>query len=184
HDRAAEAVPGHRLAPAELIGQRAEIARRGVQRVRRLAGVGAPVLPEIDEHHAPVGPPLDELAGDRAPVAPRAVDPVRQEEPRRGRGAAVGDPFVVQAGGHAASMPRPWDGAGVDAAADPIAQPAAAGFALARASDAAAAAREPGLGLLAGEDGARRGILVGNTRAMWPRFTAALAAPALAAAPH
>lgn len=81
-------------------------------------------------------------------------------------------------------MPRPWHGARVDAPDDPIAQLAAAGFDLAHAFDAAAAAREPGLGLLAGEDGARRGILVGNTRAMWPRFTAALAAPALAADPH
>ncbi|HWU88742.1 MAG TPA: hypothetical protein VN253_15855, partial [Kofleriaceae bacterium] len=60
-----------------------------------------------------------------------------------------------------------------------LAQLAAAGFDLAHAFDAATAAREPGLGPLAG--GGRLGILVGNTRALWPRFTAALAEPALAA---
>jgi hypothetical protein len=66
----------------------------------------------------------------------------------------------------------------------PIAQLAAAGLDLAHAFDAAAAAREPGLELLAGEPDARLGILVGNTRALWPRFVAALAGPALAADPH
>jgi hypothetical protein len=67
---------------------------------------------------------------------------------------------------------------------DPLARLAAAGFDLAHAFDAAAAAREPGLELLAEEPDARLGILVGNTRALWPRFTAALARPALAADPH
>jgi hypothetical protein len=66
----------------------------------------------------------------------------------------------------------------------PLAQLAAAGFDLAHAFDAAAAAREPGLELLAEDPDARLGILVGNTRALWPRFTAALARPELAADPH
>ena len=82
-----------------------------------------------------------------------------------------------------------------------LARLAAAGFYLAHAFDAGAAAREPGLELLAGEPPpadddapadpapspaapARLGLLVGNTRALWPRFVAALAAPALAADPH
>jgi len=66
-----------------------------------------------------------------------------------------------------------------------IAQLAAAGFDLAHAFDAAAAAREPGLALLdAASPRERLGILVGNTRALWPRFTAALARPELAADPH
>jgi hypothetical protein len=70
-----------------------------------------------------------------------------------------------------------------------IARLAAAGFDLAHAFDAAAAAREPGLELLARAPeregaGDQLGILVGNTRALWPRFTAALEDPALAADPH
>ncbi len=75
-------------------------------------------------------------------------------------------------------------GVGVDAPPAPLAQLAAAGFDLAHSFDAAAAAREPGLELLAGDPDARLGILVGNTRALWPRFTAALARPELAADPH
>lgn len=59
---------------------------------------------------------------------------------------------------------------------------AGAGFDLARHFDAAAAAHEPGLAALAGP--ARLGILIGNTRALWPRFVAALADPALASDPH
>lgn len=62
-----------------------------------------------------------------------------------------------------------------------LARLAAAGFDLAHAFDAALAAREPGLAPLAG--GGRLGILAGNTRALWPRFAAALADPALAADP-
>ena len=62
---------------------------------------------------------------------------------------------------------------------DALATLAAAGFDIAHAFDAAAAAREPGLELLAG--GARLGILIGNTRALWPPFCAALRAPELAA---
>lgn len=58
---------------------------------------------------------------------------------------------------------------------------AAAGFDIAHTFDAHAAAQEPGLAMLGG--GARLGILVGNTRALWPPFTAALEAPALAADP-
>jgi hypothetical protein len=68
-------------------------------------------------------------------------------------------------------------GDGVDALA-PLAE---AGFDIAHAFDAPAAAREPGLAILAGE--ARLGILIGNTRALWPRFTEALRDPALAAEP-
>jgi methylmalonic aciduria homocystinuria type C protein len=62
---------------------------------------------------------------------------------------------------------------------DALATLAAAGFDIAHAFDAAAAAREPGLELLAG--GARLGLLIGNTRALWPPFSAALATPELAA---
>lgn len=56
---------------------------------------------------------------------------------------------------------------------------ASAGFDLAHTFDAAAAARAPGLAALAGPE--RLGILIGNTRALWPRFTDALRDPALAA---
>jgi len=58
-----------------------------------------------------------------------------------------------------------------------LAQLTAAGFDLAHAFDARAAAREPGWERLAG--GAAVGILVGNTRALWPRFVEARRAPAL-----
>lgn len=58
----------------------------------------------------------------------------------------------------------------------------AAGFDVAHAFDATAAAREPGLAALAGDQ--RLGILVGNTRALWPRFVEAMRDPALAAEPH
>jgi methylmalonic aciduria homocystinuria type C protein len=47
-----------------------------------------------------------------------------------------------------------------------------AGFDIAHAFDAAAAAREPGLASLAGD--ARLAILIGNTRALWPRFSQTL----------
>jgi methylmalonic aciduria homocystinuria type C protein len=66
-------------------------------------------------------------------------------------------------------------------AVDALATLAAAGFDIAHTFDAAAAAREPGLAVLAGP--ARLGILIGNTRALWPPFTAALRDPALAAEP-
>ena len=62
---------------------------------------------------------------------------------------------------------------------DALATLAAAGFDLAHPFDASVAAREPGLGVLAGT--ARLGILIGNTRALWPRFTEAMRDPALAA---
>jgi methylmalonic aciduria homocystinuria type C protein len=61
---------------------------------------------------------------------------------------------------------------------DALATLAAAGFALAHTFDAAAAAREPGLAILGGA--ARLGILVGNTRTLWPAFQAALGDLALA----
>ncbi len=56
---------------------------------------------------------------------------------------------------------------------------AAAGFDVAHAFDANAIAREPGLEWLAGTE--RRGILIGNTRALWPPFTEAMRDPAFAA---
>ena len=62
---------------------------------------------------------------------------------------------------------------------DALATLAEAGFDIAHAFDAAAVARELGLARLAGTD--RLGILIGNTRALWPRFTDALRDPALAA---
>jgi methylmalonic aciduria homocystinuria type C protein len=67
------------------------------------------------------------------------------------------------------------------AAVDALATLSAAGFDLAHTFDAAAAAGEPGLAMLAGGD--RLGILIGNTRALWPPFSAALRDPALAAEP-
>jgi hypothetical protein len=60
-----------------------------------------------------------------------------------------------------------------------IAQLADAGFDLAHPFDTAAATREAGWELLA--DAPRFGILVGNTRALWPRFVAAMCDPELAA---
>ena len=59
---------------------------------------------------------------------------------------------------------------------DALATLAAAGFDLAHPFDPGAAAREPGLGILAG---ARLGVLVGNTRAVWPAFQAARRDPAV-----
>jgi methylmalonic aciduria/homocystinuria type C family protein len=53
-----------------------------------------------------------------------------------------------------------------------------AGFDIAHAFDAHAAAREPGLELLAGAE--QLGILVGNTRALWPKFVVAMRDAALA----
>lgn len=67
----------------------------------------------------------------------------------------------------------------VTAAIDRLAD---AGFDLVHAFDAAAAAREPGWEFLA--DGPLRvGLLICNTRALWPRFVAAMRDPALAAEP-
>jgi methylmalonic aciduria homocystinuria type C protein len=62
---------------------------------------------------------------------------------------------------------------------DALATLARAGFDIAHTFDAAAAAREPGLEVLAGAE--RLGFLIGNTRALWPPFTAALRDPELAA---
>lgn len=75
-----------------------------------------------------------------------------------------------------AGTPPVCHGRGVDA----LATLAAAGFDLAHTFDAAAAAQLPGLEPLAGPQ--RLGLLIGNTRALWPAFQAALADPALAAA--
>lgn len=74
-----------------------------------------------------------------------------------------------------AGTARLCHGSGVDA----LATLTAAGFDIAHTFDATAAAREPGLEVLAGD--ARLGILIGNTRALWPPFTAAMCDPALAA---
>ncbi|HUJ60476.1 MAG TPA: hypothetical protein VLX92_18370 [Kofleriaceae bacterium] len=65
-----------------------------------------------------------------------------------------------------------------------IAALADAGFDIAHGFDAERAAREPGLALLA--DPARRaGLLVGNSRALWPRFVTAVRRDrALAEDPH
>lgn len=49
-----------------------------------------------------------------------------------------------------------------------------AGFDVVQPFDALACAREPGLEVL-GDPARRRGLLVGNTRALWPRFVAARA---------
>ncbi len=57
-----------------------------------------------------------------------------------------------------------------------------AGLDIAHAFDAHAMASVPGWEMLAGDP--RLGILVGNTRALWPPFTAAMREPALAARPH
>lgn len=78
---------------------------------------------------------------------------------------------------------RPCDGRRVDdALTASIAQLADAGFDLVHAFDAAAAAREPGWERLAEPARATRvGLLVGNTRALWPRFVAAMRDPVLAA---
>ena len=62
---------------------------------------------------------------------------------------------------------------------DALATLAAAGFDIAHTFDTAVLARQPGLEVLAGD--ARLGILIGNTRALWPAFTTALQDPALAA---
>jgi len=62
---------------------------------------------------------------------------------------------------------------------DAFATLAAAGFDIAHRFDAASAAREPGLAMLAGPP--RLGILIGNTRALWTPFTAAMRDPVLAA---
>ena len=65
---------------------------------------------------------------------------------------------------------------------DALATLAAAGFDLAHPFDATLAARTPGLAVLDGP--ARLGILIGNTRALWPPFQAALRTdPALAGDP-
>lgn len=62
---------------------------------------------------------------------------------------------------------------------DAFATLAAAGFDIAHTFDTAAVAHQPGLAMLAGD--ARLGILIGNTRALWPPFTAAMRDPTLAA---
>jgi hypothetical protein len=57
-----------------------------------------------------------------------------------------------------------------------------AGFDIAHAFDPAVVAREPALAVLGGAE--RLGLLIGNTRALWPRFAGAMAMadPELAAA--
>ncbi|HEU0033138.1 MAG TPA: hypothetical protein VFQ53_21040 [Kofleriaceae bacterium] len=62
-----------------------------------------------------------------------------------------------------------------------IATLADAGFDLVHAFDAGAIARAPGLAWVADGEAAQLGLLVGNTRALWPHFVAAMRDPALAA---
>jgi len=63
-----------------------------------------------------------------------------------------------------------------------IARLADAGFDLVHPFDAVAAANEPGWErLIETSPGPRVGLLVGNTRALWPRFVTAMRDPALAA---
>ncbi|MEO8703367.1 MAG: hypothetical protein ABI867_25190, partial [Kofleriaceae bacterium] len=56
-----------------------------------------------------------------------------------------------------------------------------AGFDLVHAFDAQAISREPDLAWLCGAE--PRGLLIGNTRALWPVFVRAMADPALATLP-
>ena len=65
---------------------------------------------------------------------------------------------------------------------DEVTRLADAGLDVVHRFDAAAAAEEPGLRALAGPE--RLGLLVGNTRALWPRFEAARRDPELAASLH
>src|ERR1051325_343419 len=74
-----------------------------------------------------------------------------------------------------AGTARLCQGEGVDA----LASLAAAGFDIAHAFDAAAAARDVRLAMLGGRE--RLGLLIGNTRALWPRFQDAMRDPGLAA---
>ena len=62
---------------------------------------------------------------------------------------------------------------------DALASLAAAGFDIAHAFDAPGVARALGIAALAGDE--RLGLLIGNTRALWPRFTEAMRDPELAA---
>lgn len=70
-------------------------------------------------------------------------------------------------------------GAADDDTSTRLARLAAAGFDIAHAFDASAAAPAPGLDWLAGPH--RLGLLIGNTRALWPPFREAMRDPALAA---
>ncbi len=72
-----------------------------------------------------------------------------------------------------------WHRGGLDAA---LAALADAGFDLAHTFDAHAQAREPGLRYLSGSE--QLGILIGNTRALWPHFIEAMRDPQLASDPH
>lgn len=64
-----------------------------------------------------------------------------------------------------------------------LARLAAAGFDLLHEIDPSRIAHEPGLERLVADPARRRGVIVGNTRALWPRFLAARRAdPALLAA--
>ena len=64
-----------------------------------------------------------------------------------------------------------------------VAALADAGFDLAHGFDVDVVAREPGLERLASAGPERAGLLVGNTRALWPKFVEAMRDPALAADP-
>ena len=93
---------------------------------------------------------------------------------------AACDPLVMKARWHGGIVP--WSGVD-DAITAAIAELADAGFDLVQTFDVATAAREPGWEQLAAdaEHGRTAGLVVGNTRALWPRFVTAMRDPVLAA---
>ena len=192
HHLAAETVAGDRLDAADLVDHGAQISGTRREIMRRLALRRRTMATQIDEHHAPFGPLLDEPARDRAEISAGTEHAVREHEPARRFGP--GDHFAMEARRHARIMPR--DHRATEPRRDHSPLPAVdravswhrvtvladAGFDIAHELDTAAVAGQPGLEMLA-DPARRRGILVGNTRALWPRFLAARALdPELAAA--
>jgi epoxyqueuosine reductase len=153
---------------AQRIGQRTHIVRACIDRMRWRTGLGPSVMAQIDEDDAPLASPLDDLASDAAPVRSGTVDSVREQEPALGRALAMRDAFVMEAR-HIATMPHSRS-MGLDVNRV-IAQLADAGLDLVHAFDAHALASISGWARLA--SGPRLGLLVGNTRALWPHFVAA-----------
>jgi methylmalonic aciduria homocystinuria type C protein len=82
---------------------------------------------------------------------------------------------IVPCSGVEARVPDPPS----SSLASSLAALASAGFDIAHTFDVAAVVAQPGLAVLAGAQ--RMGVLVGNTRALWQPFTAALRDPVLAA---
>ena len=167
HDLAAEAVAGDRVDVAELGEQRAQIVGARRDRVRRLAGLRAAVLAQIDEHDAPVRAAARRAcARCCASCCPRrrCRASARASAPAR---VAARDPLVMQARRHArdCAMVAAWTRAA------PIARGAPASTSRTRSTPA------PPRALPASPCSAvpqRLGLLVGNTRALWPLFIAAL----------